>query len=273
MLILPISFTITPRLLGRLVGISYVFTNHMISLWNHNFGKIKKSGIWLLILAGIKVNQCNKKGHWWYIKIWVACGIIVETEHTPFRDFSHIFIIPWKFHFDELRIYVPSPQFWSQRSHGKAWWRDAGFYLFTWWWWWHEMEMHYALLVLCEGSMMTSSNGNIFRVTGHLCWEFTGHRWNPRTKASDAELWCFSLICAWINGWVNNREAGALRHHRAHYDVTVMYPVDFQGKRSLIWASAFCLCVLAWKKCWTNSRVVGDLRRTDAITWVPNSQP
>ena len=38
--------------------------------------------------------------------------------------------------------------------------------------------------------MMTSSNGNIFRVTGHLCGEFTGHRWIPLTKASDAELWC-----------------------------------------------------------------------------------
>ena len=30
-----------------------------------------------------------------------------------------------------------------------------------------------------------------FRVTGHLCGEFTGHRWIPRTMASDAELWCF----------------------------------------------------------------------------------
>ena len=39
--------------------------------------------------------------------------------------------------------------------------------------------------------MMTSSSGNIFRVTGHLCGEFTGPRWLPRTKASDAELWCF----------------------------------------------------------------------------------
>ena len=32
----------------------------------------------------------------------------------------------------------------------------------------------------------------------------------------------FSLICTWINGWENNREAGDLRGHRAHYDVTVM---------------------------------------------------
>ena len=58
-----------------------------------------------------------------------------------------------------------------------------------------------------------------FRVTGHLCGEFTGHRWISRTKASDAELWCF----LWINDWLNNREAGDLRRNRAHYDVTVMW--------------------------------------------------
>ena len=32
----------------------------------------------------------------------------------------------------------------------------------------------------------------------------------------------FSLICAWIHGWLTYREAGDLRHHRAHYDATVM---------------------------------------------------
>ena len=36
--------------------------------------------------------------------------------------------------------------------------------------------------------MMTSSNGNIFHITGALGGEFTGHGWIPRTKASDAEL-------------------------------------------------------------------------------------
>ena len=39
--------------------------------------------------------------------------------------------------------------------------------------------------------MMTSSNGNIFRVTGPLWVEFTDHQWIPLTKASDVELWCF----------------------------------------------------------------------------------
>ena len=32
----------------------------------------------------------------------------------------------------------------------------------------------------------------------------------------------FSLICVWINGWVNNHDAGDLRRYRAHYDVIVM---------------------------------------------------
>ena len=32
----------------------------------------------------------------------------------------------------------------------------------------------------------------------------------------------FSLSCTWTNGWVNNHEAGDLRHHRAHCDVILM---------------------------------------------------
>ena len=32
----------------------------------------------------------------------------------------------------------------------------------------------------------------------------------------------FSSICARINDWVNNREAGDLRPYRGHYDVNVM---------------------------------------------------
>ena len=54
-------------------------------------------------------------------------------------------------------------------------------------------------------------------------WDFTGHWLISRTKASDAELWCFLWSAPWINGWVNNREAGDLRRHRAHYDVIVMF--------------------------------------------------
>ena len=37
----------------------------------------------------------------------------------------------------------------------------------------------------------------------------------------------FTLICVWINGWVNNREAGDLRRYRGHYDVIVMQSICF----------------------------------------------
>ena len=40
----------------------------------------------------------------------------------------------------------------------------------------------------------------------------------------------FTLICARINGWVNNREAGDLRRYRAHYDVIVMTMWYGRGK-------------------------------------------
>ena len=50
---------------------------------------------------------------------------------------------------------------------------------------------HYGWYLWGSQHMMTSLKGNIFRVTGPLCGEFTGHRWVPLKKASDAELWCF----------------------------------------------------------------------------------
>ena len=40
-------------------------------------------------------------------------------------------------------------------------------------------------------NIMTSSNGNIFCVTGPLCSEFPGLRWIPITKAIEAEFLCF----------------------------------------------------------------------------------
>ena len=52
---------------------------------------------------------------------------------------------------------------------------------------------------------ITSSNRNIFFVTGHL----------GTLK--------FSLMCAWTNGWAITRDPGGLRRNRAHCDVTVMF--------------------------------------------------
>ena len=67
--------------------------------------------------------------------------------------------------------------------------------------------------------MMTSSNGNIFHVTGPLCGEFTGwpvnspHKW-PVTRSYDV---FFDLR---PNKRLSNRcEVGDLRRNRAHYGV------------------------------------------------------
>ena len=110
--------------------------------------------------------------------------------------------------------YLAEVNIWLKQFSENEWhlWRHAHFLL--------EEQNHLSCCV--SGHMMTSSNENIFRVTGHLCGEFTSHRWIPRTKASDAGLWCFSMFCAWINDWVNNRDAGDLRRHCAHCDFTVM---------------------------------------------------
>ena len=66
--------------------------------------------------------------------------------------------------------------------------------------------------------MITSSNGNIFRVPGHLC-----------TKASDAEHWCFLSSAPDLAVRANGGEAADLSRHRAHYDDTVMIAYKSPG--------------------------------------------
>ena len=69
-------------------------------------------------------------------------------------------------------------------------------------WWRHQMETFSALLAICAGNSPVPG-------------EFPTQR--PVTRSFD-----IFLICVWINGWVNNRETGDLRRHRAHYDITVI---------------------------------------------------
>ena len=95
-------------------------------------------------------------------------------------------------------------------------------------WWHHDMTMYGRITdrLTIDCTMMTSSNGNLFCVTGHLCSEFTGPRWIPLTKGQWRGALMFSMIYAWINSWVNNRKAGDLRRNHAHYEVSVMTGLD-----------------------------------------------
>ena len=69
-------------------------------------------------------------------------------------------------------------------------------------WWRHQMETFSASLALCAGNSPVPVN-------------------SPH-KGQWRGVLMFSLICVWINGWVNNRESGYLRRNRGHHDVIVM---------------------------------------------------
>ena len=77
-------------------------------------------------------------------------------------------------------------------------------------WWRHQMETFSALLAICAGNSPVSVN-------------------SPHKDQWRRAL-MFSLICVWINDWVNNREAGDLRCYLGHYDVNAMCHSTHRGQ-------------------------------------------
>ena len=69
-------------------------------------------------------------------------------------------------------------------------------------WWRHQMETASALLAICAGNSPVPG-------------EF------PTQRPVRGAL-MFSLICVWINCWVNLREVGDFRRYPTNYDVIVM---------------------------------------------------
>ena len=87
-------------------------------------------------------------------------------------------------------------------------------------WWRHQMEFS-ALLALCEGNPP---------VTGG----------SPQ-KGQWRRVFVFSFI-AWTNGSAKNRDAGDLRCHRTHYDVTVLLAAN--SRKFITWLCSLThICV------------------------------
>ena len=103
--------------------------------------------------------------------------------------------------FVTIALYISIQIIWHLPSHSTGWIRK------------HNLSSMF---------LMTSSNWKMFP---HY-WPFArGIHWssvNSPHKGQSRGPLLLSLICAWINAWVNNRVAGDLRRHCAHYDVTVM---------------------------------------------------
>ena len=103
---------------------------------------------------------------------------------------------------DRLIFINGSPYTWNDDLHVKTEPRGQVLFLSLVSWWRHQMKTFSALLAFVRG---------IHRSPG-----------NSPHKGQRHGAFMFSLICTWANGGVNNRDAGDLRRHRAHYDVIVM---------------------------------------------------
>ena len=85
----------------------------------------------------------------------------------------------------------------------------------------------------------------------------------------------FSLMCARINGRVNNGEAGDLRRHRAHCDVIVIYMLKFgrvsKQQRYLHKQQHWRIYVTKHSKCWLpfTVRMPTQIARFMGPTWDP----
>ena len=69
-------------------------------------------------------------------------------------------------------------------------------------------------------------------------WQFVRGIHRSPVNCPRIGQWCgalmFSLICVWLNGCVNNREAGDLRRYHAHHNVTVMSKNVWKWQKLLV---------------------------------------
>ena len=134
---------------------------------------------------------------WWFEtppwSLWRQCNAVLTRDILMFVQKHWYF---WRWHFKCLSpLYVFCEE--NQTATGgfpHKWlvmWSCAVFL------WWHlEQTTEQKKELSCRSletsrRMIASSNWSIFRVTGALGGESTGHRWFPLTKANNAALWCF----------------------------------------------------------------------------------
>ena len=86
---------------------------------------------------------------------------------------------------------------------------------------WYDNFIDWADHEISWFHMMTSSNENFPRY-----WPFVRGIHRSPAGSPHKGQWrgslMFSLVCGWTNGWVNSRDSGDLRRHRAQYDVIQM---------------------------------------------------
>ena len=121
---------------------------------------------------------------------------------------------------------------------------------------------------------MTSSNGNIFRAAGHLCGEFTGHRWIPSQRPVTRSFDVFFNLC--LNRRLSKQSGGLWfetppRSLWCHCYVLALYEVEPpvvppHNAGPVMRGFDFSLLLILTNR-WTNDCVAGDLgHRGDHVT-------
>ena len=91
---------------------------------------------------------------------------------------------------------------------------------------WIEINCYFMENHLQNGGQFFKNRISATQIASTFRLTLIRHRFNTKVSVTGEGQWrralMFSLICTRINGSVNNGEAGVLRHHHAHYDVTVM---------------------------------------------------
>ena len=145
-----------------------------------------------------------------YVMLNVLLVIINCAWALLRNEIWHVFSLPSEIYNhvkvgDFIVISTRKPQLSTWARVTNTWWRpdmDMGCVSLVCSWWCHQMETFPRYWPFVRGIHRSPVN--------------SPHKGQWRGALM------FSLICVWIIGWVNNREAGDLRRYRAHYDVIVM---------------------------------------------------
>ena len=102
------------------------------------------------------------------------------------------------------------------------------------------LSFHWNCIHFCKYSASAINTVKLIRVYDVIKWKHFPRYWPfcagnlpvtgefPSRRPVTPKRWGF--LCTWTNGWKNNRDAGDLRHHRAHYDVIVMVAFPHRQK-------------------------------------------
>ena len=140
---------------------------------------------------------------WWSNAIWIK--FLWQTFHSSPVNVRYIWVwVQLLTYFSQLALLFFLQQYWTVCYH------------------WIRVIRLYQPQRMYNNYHDAIIKGNIISFPRY--WPFVRGIHRSPVNSPHKGQWHRALMFStpWINGWVNNREAGDLRRHRPHYDVIVM---------------------------------------------------